>query len=196
MKRGLPQDGGVSWSLWSHLQLQPYSLGCSSALCYFLSSVVYCFGYTCAFLNTQKATFSCSPVNMQYFFGACVIEAGVLLSPSALLQLIFHLASLMPTLHLTCVVITPRIPIVAKAIFYEQNDFLWTHWYTVRRTYNLVSVDWSNPNSHSLASVVPSKANLHNRHGTSTHPEGIYPFLDVRLTGRGKVKGDLKLVLG
>lgn len=121
MKQALPQESRVSRCLWSHFKLQPHLLGCPLVLCCFLRSAVFCLGCTCALFNTQEAMFSHFPVNMQSFFSAWVMCERALTHYS--LQRILHLASLIPSLHLTWIIITSRILIVAKAIFMNKMIF-------------------------------------------------------------------------
>lgn len=159
LKQGLLEESGVSWCLLSHPQLQPYLFGCPSALCYFLSSIVYHLGYTCVPLKAQEAMFSHFAVNVQSLFGACLMCARAFpyYSPSADLTSCFSDGKAPSDMHLLNIMYTH----CSKSNFCEQNVILWTHWYTVRRACTLVSIDWSNSNSHSPTSLVPSKANLH-----------------------------------
>lgn len=121
-KQGLLQESRVSRCLLSHSQLQSYSFGCPSALCLFLSAVVYCLGSTCAPLNTQEAMFSHFPVNMQSFFGACLIRARALThySPANDLISCFTYGKPPSDMHLHNI---SCIPIVGKAVFMNKITF-------------------------------------------------------------------------
>lgn len=121
MKQALLQESRVSRCLWSHFKLQPCSLGCPLVLCYF-----------CAWLFTALAVVVLSLIprrrcshtflwicNLSLVPGWCVW--GLL--PIIPLQWILHLASLIPSLHLTWIVIASCILIVAKAIFMNKMMF-------------------------------------------------------------------------
>lgn len=184
-KQALPQESRVSRCLWSHFKLQPYSLGCPLVLCYSLRLVVYCLGCTCALFNTQEEMFSHFPVNMQSFFSAWMMCARALTHYSPAVDLTSCFTYSKPPSDMDHHNITYTH--CSKSNFYEQNDILWTHWHRGRRTCNFVFCDWSNLSSHSPASLVPSKGNLHHWHRTYIYLERVYSFSDVQLTCRGKV---------